>query len=333
MNYNTPLVSVIIPVYKVEKFIDQCIESVVKQTYDNLEIILVDDGSPDRCPEICDQWAKRDSRIRVIHKDNGGVSAARNIGMSAATGDFIYFIDSDDYIDHELIEYVVHYLITNSSEIVFFKYKIVDECGNEISTSAENYPDTGVYSSNEVLGFIWSGRIPNYPWGYCFRRSLVLHNKIEFPPNRIMGEDLSMMHLLINASNRISFISKELYFYRQRSGSTLSDKNLTIAESFFMSIKDVSDYSFFNYHDMLISQRNWAIKCSIAALIWAYRDRRNANYKDYSSFVSAASKYIDGLVNDIGFWHLSRAVLCEYLLIKFRMFSLINLFFSIHHRK
>lgn len=333
MNYNIPLVSVIIPVYKVEKFVDQCIESVVKQTYDNLEIILVDDGSPDRCPEMCDQWVKRDDRIRVIHKDNDGVSVARNAGMAASSGEYIYFIDSDDYIDSDLIEYVVKESVKNSSEMVFFKYRFVDECGKEISSATENYPDSGVYSSNDVLRFIWAGIIPNYPWGYCFKRELILHNQIEFPPYRIMGEDLAMMHLLINASNKVSFIDKELYSYRQRSGSALSDKNLRIAKSYFMSIKDVSDYALLHYSEMLISQRNWAIKYSIAAIIWAYRDRHNAQWVDYSSFVSSASRYVDTLVNDIGLSHISTKTLFEYLLIRFRMFALLNLFFSIHHRK
>ena len=89
-------ISVIIPVYKVEKYLDKCIESVVNQTFTDLEIILIDDGSPDRCPEICEQWAKKDSRIVVIHKKNGGLSDARNAGLNIATGEFISFVDSDD---------------------------------------------------------------------------------------------------------------------------------------------------------------------------------------------------------------------------------------------
>ena len=96
------LISVIIPVYKVEKFLDRCIESVVNQTYKNLEIILVDDGSPDKCGEMCDEWAKKDDRIEVIHKPNGGLSDARNIGIDKCKGDFIMFVDSDDYLDLEI---------------------------------------------------------------------------------------------------------------------------------------------------------------------------------------------------------------------------------------
>ena len=96
------LISVIVPVYKVEEYLDRCVQSIVNQTYSNLEIILVDDGSPDRCGAICDAWAEKDSRIRVIHKENGGLSDARNAGMAAATGQYIGFIDSDDRIAPEM---------------------------------------------------------------------------------------------------------------------------------------------------------------------------------------------------------------------------------------
>lgn len=93
-----PLISIIVPVYKVEQYLDECVQSIRKQTYTNLEIILVDDGSPDRCPEMCDEYARLDSRIKVIHKPNGGLSSARNIGIESSHGEWIYFLDSDDWI-------------------------------------------------------------------------------------------------------------------------------------------------------------------------------------------------------------------------------------------
>ena len=103
---NLPLISIIVPVYKVEAYLDQCIRSISGQTYQNLEIILVEDGSPDKCGQICDQWAKKDSRIRVIHKENGGAGLARNVGMESAKGDLIGFIDSDDYIEPHMYEHL-----------------------------------------------------------------------------------------------------------------------------------------------------------------------------------------------------------------------------------
>lgn len=99
-----PLISVIVPIYNVESYLNRCVESIVNQTYQNLEIILVDDGSPDNCPQICDDWARKDSRIKVIHKENGGLSDARNAGMNIATGEYISFIDSDDYVALDFCE-------------------------------------------------------------------------------------------------------------------------------------------------------------------------------------------------------------------------------------
>ena len=102
---NKPLVSVIIPIYNVEKYLDRCLKTIVGQTYNNLEIILIDDGSPDSCPQKCDGWAKKDSRIKVIHKKNGGVSSARNRGLDVATGEYISFIDPDDIIHPNIMTY------------------------------------------------------------------------------------------------------------------------------------------------------------------------------------------------------------------------------------
>ena len=111
------LISVIIPIYKVEEYLDHCIKSIVEQTYRKLEIILVDDGSPDKCPLKCDEWAERDGRIRVIHKKNGGLSDARNVGMSIATGSYISFIDSDDWISPDFYEKLYRSITESNAQI------------------------------------------------------------------------------------------------------------------------------------------------------------------------------------------------------------------------
>ena len=99
------LISIVLPIYNVEKYIEKCMDSVLNQTYKNIEVILVDDGSPDRCPKICEEYAKKDNRIKVVHKENGGLSDARNAGIKVANGEYITFIDSDDYIDQDYVEF------------------------------------------------------------------------------------------------------------------------------------------------------------------------------------------------------------------------------------
>ena len=119
MENKTDKISVIVPVYNVEDYLDRCINSIVKQTYKNLEIILVDDGSTDSSYKICNEWAKKDERIKVLHNKNEGVSKARNVGIDASTGDFIAFVDSDDYIEETMFEKLLDKQKTNNSDIVF----------------------------------------------------------------------------------------------------------------------------------------------------------------------------------------------------------------------
>ena len=141
MNYK---VSIIVPVYNVEKYIHKCIVSILSQTYKNLEIILVDDGSPDNCGKICDEYASNDNRIIVIHQKNGGLSAARNAGLNISTGNFIVFVDSDDYLENSAIEDCIHYIKINSCDILIFNWynvylnnqlKIVKKISQKINES------------------------------------------------------------------------------------------------------------------------------------------------------------------------------------------------------
>ena len=122
-----PTISVIIPVYKVERYLDACVTSVVGQTYPDLEIILVDDGSPDNCPALCDAWAAKDTRIRVIHRSNGGLSAARNSGLDVCTGDYIAFVDSDDRLEPETLERALRAQQRSGADLVLFHYLCTDE--------------------------------------------------------------------------------------------------------------------------------------------------------------------------------------------------------------
>lgn len=128
------LVSIVLPIYNVEKYLDRCIESVINQTYRNLEILLVDDGSPDDCPQKCEEWAKKDGRIKVIHKANAGLGYARNTGIENASGEYICFFDSDDYIDPSTIEKAYNTAQKNNSDMVLFGHYDVDVQGKIVRT-------------------------------------------------------------------------------------------------------------------------------------------------------------------------------------------------------
>lgn len=130
-----PIISIIVPVYKVENYLQKCIDSILAQTFRDFELILVDDGSPDRCPELCDAAAEKDSRIRVIHQKNGGLSAARNAGLDAARGGWIAFVDSDDAIEPEMYEALHDSAVKENADVAVCNFQLLDETGKNLQTS------------------------------------------------------------------------------------------------------------------------------------------------------------------------------------------------------
>lgn len=215
MENKLPLVSVIIPVYKTEKYLEKCVRSVMGQTYRNLEIILVDDGSPDRCPELCDNFADEDERVIVIHKENGGLSDARNKGITSSTGDFIFFLDSDDYISEKAIEILLSRSIKCNADIVCGDYYSVDDTGKTIDMGL-GCPDITL-STDEAIDYFamksWGA------WGKLYKSEI--HKTVQFPFGKIHEDEAIMFHLLFRCKT-IALVSEKIYFYLQRKGSITS---------------------------------------------------------------------------------------------------------------
>ena len=170
MPQEQPLISVIVPVYKVEAYLDPCVESIVNQTYRNLEIILVDDGSPDRCPEMCDAWAAKDSRIKVVHKKNGGASDARNAGLDVFLGDYVTFIDADDLVASDMVEVLFKGCVDNGADVSMCALQNFSEnapCLDGRNSSAEK-----ILSGEFVCTQFFCCYGPN-PVSKLFKRSVV----------------------------------------------------------------------------------------------------------------------------------------------------------------
>lgn len=213
---NEPLISVIVPVYKTEKYIEKCINSIVNQTYQKLEIILVDDGSPDGCPAICDMWAAQDPRIRVIHKTNGGLSSARNAGLAVASGEYVAFVDSDDWIAPDYYAMVIGLMQEHHAEI---------GCAGRYDVDAK--------TSTKKIGLCPSStRVisPKYmikkmlTWDECDSSvcdkvfASLLWKNIRFPEG-INNEDVATTYRVVGLASRIIMVSEPLYFYYHREGS------------------------------------------------------------------------------------------------------------------
>ncbi len=259
---NMDLVSIIVPIYNVEKYINKCIDSIINQTYSNLEIILVDDGSPDKCGEICDKYALLDKRIKVIHKTNGGLSDARNTGLDVATGDYIVFIDSDDYVDQNMISALHKEIIESKTDMVICNYQEVNEEGLIIEEKKETIPYTGkLYTGIEILyGVIqYEGSYLVTVWNRMYKKKL--WQDIRFPAGK-QHEDEYVLHEICLICDKVSVINMPLYFYRQRNNSIMNMKynikRLDAIEALFMranALYNIKEYG-------LATEFNiWAVTC------------------------------------------------------------------------
>ena len=214
------MISVIIPVYKVEKYLDKCVESVVGQTYSDLEIILVDDGSPDGCSAMCDAWAEKDGRIKVIHKPNGGLSSARNAGLVKASGEYVFFLDSDDTISANCIELLADAVRHDNSDICIANVARIDENGKPIK--ALLFDSDMLLSKDDVFEDIAKKGLFAYviSCGRLYRRNLF--DGISFPEGRL-NEDAFVYYRLFDRCNCISVRKDAVYFYLSRQGSIMSE--------------------------------------------------------------------------------------------------------------
>lgn len=217
---NAPLVSIIIPVYKVEKYIRRCLDSVSHQTYQNIEVLLVDDGSPDKCGEICDEYAEQYSYIKVLHQKNQGQAAARNNAAKISTGEFITFIDSDDFVTEDYVEYLVNLQNEFCADIAIGGCKYIYDGSAVVQPTDQGV--TKLLTPSEALSDMnYSRGFGATAWVKLIRRELVL--KYPFPCG-CLYEDLATMYKIIGDAEKIVFGSKRIYYWVQREGSTMRMK-------------------------------------------------------------------------------------------------------------
>lgn len=258
------MISVIVPVFNVEPYLHQCVDSIVKQTYRDIEIILIDDGSSDKSGEICDAYEKRDHRVRVFHTDNRGLSAARNLGIQEAKGEYIAFVDSDDWIETSMYELL---------------YKRIQESGADISvcgvwyeyfSSRKALPTQNVvFTGSDALKQLVDEKVSNHVWNKLYVSDLF--KAVSFPENKFF-EDIVVMHRLFKQSELVAITASYGYHYRQRAGSIS---------------KRPTAKSLIDYADALIS-RYYYIKEYEREL---YSDRKNAMLRYISEAVSRVWKW------------------------------------------
>ena len=254
-----PLISVIVPIYNVENYLDKCIDSIVNQTYKNLEIILVDDGSPDRCPSICDEWAEKDSRIKVIHKKNGGVSSARNAGINIAKGDYIGFVDGDDIIENDTYSIMISKVVEENADICMCSFKYLNYQKNEFTKGTEYYAEEKTFSPDETCKEFFetfNGHLVSLCNKIIDRR---LFEGLEFPVGRVF-EDWTLAPMLYAKCKKIVYIPDKLYIY------VIHDNSIMRTESVKRYYDCVcADYDHYNYFKGI---DNLNYNSNIEFLIW-----------------------------------------------------------------
>ncbi|MBT9057167.1 hypothetical protein BTJ26_07605 [Lactobacillus delbrueckii subsp. bulgaricus] len=225
MNTELPLVSVIVPVYKVEDYLNQCVQSILDQTYRNLEIILIDDGSPDNCGQLIDDWAKKDKRIVALHQKNGGLSAARNTGLDNCHGEWLAFVDSDDYVAKDYIEKMLKAAMRDHTNLVISHYYEVDDISGEQINVKHN--PAKVYNIDEFRKLYYSPK-GNFvhlvvAWDKLYARKIFEKRRYAVG---LVHEDEEIIFDVVKNAHRISVISDNLYYYRvNRSGSIMANLN------------------------------------------------------------------------------------------------------------
>lgn len=280
-------ISIIVPVYNVEKYLDRCINSILKQTYQNLEIILVDDGSNDNSGNMCDKYAQKDSRIRVIHKENGGLSDARNKGIEIATGEYIGFVDSDDYIADNMYEYLKEIMDNNDADISICGYTKFSEKDNIIES--KDYKEY-VYTTKEAIReLIKQEKFQDYAWNKLYKSKLF--SEILYPFGRKM-EDIGTTYKLFDASKKIVFCNKTLYYYFQRENSIVNNKKPSLYIDKYELSKERYLFIKKKYPSILENDIDMLNK-----ILSIYKQKKNKQIYEYLSNHDVMKLYFDIMKN------------------------------------
>lgn len=312
------LISIIIPIYNVEEYLKKCVDSVLNQTYTSLEIILVDDGSPDQCGKICDEYEKKDDRIVVIHKKNGGLSDARNYGLHVCKGKYVVFLDSDDYITENCIEQMYRALKLNDADMSICNFSYVNELGEVCAQQGISPIESVVYDSSVVFSckatseYYWYWVVA---WNKMYSRKLL--SDMEFRVGKL-HEDEFFFNELFAKKFKIAGVKNSLYYYLQRTGSIMSNLNdprrLDRVEALFERC------SIYNSHD-LPSENVYKTLMRGLYILRNYMDSDNCEVK----------RKIKKLKNQFNM--LSLNLLKKDLKIKFKIILVLNVLFPYSMKK
>ena len=265
---NRPIISIIVPVYNVESYLERCINSILNQTFKNFELILVDDGSTDGCKDICNEYKTKDKRIKVIHKENGGLSSARNAGLDIARGKYIGFVDSDDFINKDMYKTLFNTIQDNNSDMVICDYYKVNEDDinkfRNLKCNCENIKIKNLNNLESIDNLFLTGEKFIFAWNKLYKRDLF--SDLRYEQGRIY-EDEYLAHRILYKCKKVSVIEVKMYYYVQRKGSLINSPFTVRRFDKVYAIKDRVD---FLREKKLTNLEDKAEKTFIDYFVWNY---------------------------------------------------------------
>ena len=264
-------ISVIVPVYNVEKYIGECIKSIINQDYENIEIILVDDGSNDKSGEICDEYALKDKRVKVIHKENGGVSSARNRGIESSTGEYIAFVDGDDYVTKDYVSYLFSLIKSKNSDVSLSMAYFTDYQNKQNENDKMRF-----ISGKEAAIQIMSYNILIGVNNKMFSRKVFV-NKVRFDEELCMGEGFNFNTDVFQLSNTVSIGNRKIYYYRKNNNESVTTKfNAAKWENGLTAMQKIKNKMAIKDNDMMNAWifANWRTHVDVYTLLVATKNEK-----------------------------------------------------------
>ncbi len=332
-----PEISVIVPVYNVEKYLNECIESILAQTFVDFELILVDDGSTDRSGAICDRYAERDSRVKVIHKENGGVSSARNIGIEESKGDFITFIDSDDMIDDDYLMEAIREICKQGCD-VYFSGLYMETWNRQSIIDTKKYTITNPekYSIKELLDNL-EIKYPLIcicgPWCKLFRSDLIKKNNIKFDTSMLLGEDTNFNIDILEKCRNVFFSEKCFYHYRRGNDDSLFSRfHMDVFEIYKKVSKKILALMYRNKCDQntIIRYEKMVFSQYLACIHTYYRFFSLTTHLERVRLVKKIAA--DDIVHSVYAQNVTRKNRLFLFLVRNNFISMILLLFWVHYR-
>ena len=234
------MISIILPVYNVEEYLIECIESILKQSYKNYELIVVDDGSTDRSLNIINEYKDKFKEIKIFTQENKGVSEARNLALRYVKGEYILFVDPDDFLDENMIEHMLYRAKKDKSDVVISNYYIYFN-KDKYNKFIKDILNEGVYSRDEIIDMMLRHVIQGQLWNKLFSYKLLKESNFEFEKGRYI-QDIFPVFKAISNANKISYIDESLYFYRQREESTVHKKNKKLIEDYYYAMVSIIEF-------------------------------------------------------------------------------------------